>query len=401
MPGSLAGYRILDLTSVFLGPFATQILGDNGADVIKIEAPEGDITRDIQPARNRGMGTVFLNANRNKRSLVLDLKKPAGRDALLRLVKSADVLVYSVRPEAMERLGLGYEACRAANPKIIYAGALGFRPDGPYSGKAAYDDIIQGLSGLVATQAFTTGEPRYIPSSIVDKIVGVHLVYTITMALLHRERTGEGQHVEVPMLESMVGFNMLEHAAGMLFDPPLGEPGYSRSKAPFRRPYATKDGYVCMLPYTLRHWQNFFRMIDRDDMVDDPRITDPAKRSESVDELYRMVAAAVAEWTTQDLLSALDEADIPAGPVNRLEDLFEDPQLKATGFFRTIDHPTEGRIVLADVPTAFSKSPGGIDRHAPLLGEHSVELLREAGLSDDEIAAMVQDGATVTSDEAG
>ena len=402
MPGSLAGYRILDLTSVFLGPFATQILGDNGADVIKIEAPEGDITRDIQPARHRGMGTVFLNANRNKRSLVLDLKKPAGRDALLRLVTSADVLVYSVRPEAMDRLGLGYEACRAANPKIIYAGALGFRPGGPYSGKAAYDDIIQGLSGLVATQAFTTGEPRYIPSSIVDKIVGVHLVYTITMALLHRERTGEGQHVEVPMLESMVGFNMLEHAAGMLFDPPLGEPGYSRSKAPFRRPFATMDGHVCMLPYTLRHWRNFFRMIGREDMVDDPRITDPVKRSESVDELYRMVAAAVAEWTTRDLLAALDEADIPAGAVNRLEDLFEDPQLKATGFFRN-HRPSDrrGASFLPTCPRPFRNRRAGSTVTRRFSASTASNCLREAGLTDDEIDAMVRDGATVVAGRDG
>lgn len=239
---ALTGFRILDLTSVFLGPFATQILGDNGADVIKIEAPEGDITRDIQPARSPGMGAVFLNTNRNKRSMVLDLKKAAGRDAVLRLVRGADVLVHSVRPEAMKRLGLAYEDCRAVNPRIVYAAALGFRPNGPYSRKAAYDDIIQGLSGMVAMQAFTTGEPRYIPSSIVDKIVGTHLVYAISMALLHRERSGEGQQVDVPMLECMVGFNLLEHAAGMLFEPPLGEPGYARSRAPFRRPFATRDG---------------------------------------------------------------------------------------------------------------------------------------------------------------
>lgn len=394
-PGALTGFRILDLTSVFLGPFATQILGDNGADVIKIEAPEGDVTRDIQPARSPGMGAVFLNTNRNKRSMVLDLKKPRGRDALLRLVRGADVLVHSVRPEAMKRLGLAYEDCQAVNPRIVYAAALGFRPNGPYSRKAAYDDIIQGLSGMVAMQAFTTGEPRYIPSSIVDKIVGTHLVYAISMALLHRERSGEGQQVDVPMLECMVGFNLLEHAAGMLFEPPLGEPGYARSRAPFRRPFATRDGHVCMLPYTTRHWQSFFRLMRRDDMARDARVTDPARRSEAVDDLYRIAAELVAPWGTQALLDALDEADIPAGAVNSFADLFDDPQLAATGFIRRVDHPTEGRLALADNPIGFSRTPGDIRRLAPRLGEHSAELLREAGYDDDEIARLVRDGVTV------
>ena len=396
MSGPLSGYRILDLTSVFLGPLATQILGDNGADVIKIEAPEGDITRDIQPARHNGMGAVYLNANRNKRSLVLDLKKPAGRDAVLRLVRDADALVHSVRPQAMQRLGLSYEDCRSVNPGLVYVAALGFRPGGPYSHKAAYDDIIQGLSGLVATQAFTTDEPRYVPSSIVDKIVGTHLVYAVTMALLHRERTGEGQQVDVPMLECMVSFNLLEHAAGMLFDPPMGEPGYTRARAPFRRPFATRDGYVCMLPYTTKHWRNFFHLIGREDMVDDPRVTDPARRSESVDALYRMVADAVADWTTADLLAALDEADIPAGAVNELAALHDDPQLKATGFFRHLDHPSEGKIVMTDVPIGFSKSPGGIQRLAPRFGEHSAEILREAGYTKAEVATLIDEGVTVS-----
>ena len=395
MSGALTGFRILDLTSVAFGPYATQIAGDNGADVIKVESPAGDITRDIQPARNRGMGSFYLNANRNKRSVVLDLKKPAGRAALLRLMQDADVLVHSVRQDAMNRLGLGYEDCRGVNPKLIYVAAVGFRSDGPYAGKAAYDDIIQGLSGMVAMQALTTGEPRYVPSSIADKIASMHLAYAISTALLHRERSGEGQLVEVPMLECLVGFNLVEHAAGMLFDPPLGDPGYSRSRAPSRKPFATKDGHVCMLPYTQKHWQSFFRLVGRTEMIDDPRVTDPVRRSQSFDELYRMVAELVADWETEPLLRALDEADIPAGRVNGFADLFCDPQLTTTGFLGFREHPTEGRIAVTENPIGFSKSPGDIRRFAPQLGEHSVEVLRDAGYSDDEIARLVKDGVTV------
>jgi len=392
--GALTGYRVIDLTSVAFGPYATQILGDNGADVIKVEAPAGDITRDIQPARHRGMGHFFLNANRNKRSIVLDLKKPAGRDAVLRLVREADILVHSVRQDAMNRLGLSYEDCRAVNPQLVYVAGIGFDPDGPYAGKAAYDDIIQGLSGMVAMQALTTGEPRFVPSSIADKIASVHLVYAILMALVHRERTGDGQRVDVPMLECVAGFNLVEHAAGKLFDPPLGEAGYSRARAPSRKPFATRDGYVCVLPYTTRHWQNFFRLANRPEMVDDVRVTDPVRRSQSFDELYRILAEIVATWDTDVLLQALDGADIPAGRVNSFDDLFTDPQLRATGFLDFQEHPTEGRIAVAGNPIGFSESPGGVRRFAPHLGENSVEILKEAGYTDAEIDAMRRDGVT-------
>ncbi len=395
MAGPLSGYRVLDLTSVFLGPFATQIMGDMGADVIKVEPPEGDIVRGVEPSRHPGMGAIFLNANRNKRSLVLDLKKPAGRAAFLRLVRDADVVVTSVRPAAMERLGLAYDDCRKVNARIVYCNAVGFGRGGPYSGRPAYDDVIQGLSGLAGTYVECEGSPRYVPSSIVDKIIAQVVVYAVTMALLHRERTGEGQEIEVPMFETMVAFHTLEHQVGALFDPPMGEPGYARVLAPYRRPYATADGYVSVLPYSTRQWQSFFRLVGREDMLDDPRVTDPARRSEAIAELYAIVAEAVRSWRTEDLLAALDDADVPAGRVNRLADLADDPHLHAVDFFRVFNHPSEGRIRLAGVPVRFSASPGAIERLAPRLGEHSVEVLREAGYEEAEIMEMIREGATL------
>ena len=401
MSGPLAGYRIIDMTSIVMGPFATQILGDNGADIIKVEAPEGDVMREVQPSRNPGMGTFLLNANRNKRSIVLDLKKPQAREALKKLIAGADALVSTIRPAAMARLGLGYEDCQGLNPKLVYLSAHGYSEAGPYAGKPAYDDVIQGLCGMAAVQAGADGAPRFVASPIIDKIVAVHIVYALTMALLHRERTGEGQHVEVPMFETMVSFQLLEHAAGMVFEPPLGPPGYVRVLSPHRRPYATQDGYVCVLPYTTRQWQRFFELAGRPEMVDDERVTDRARRSEAVGELYAMVADAVAEWPTDALLEALEAADIPAGRVNALEDVPSDPHLSGINFFRQHDHPSEGKIVLSEVPITFGRSPGGIDRLAPRLGEHSVELLREVGFDEDAIGAMVADGAVVDGAEGG
>ena len=395
MSGPLQGYRILDLTTVFLGPYAAQILGDLGAEVIKIETPEGDIVRGIEPSRTPGMGSAFLSANRNKRSLALDLKAPAGRDAFLKLVAGADALVSSVRPAALERLGLGYEDCRAVNPKIVYCNIVGFGQDGPYAAKPAYDDIIQGLSGMAAAQAATTGEPRYVNQPICDKITSQVSVYAVVAALLHRERTGEGQQVEVPMLETLVGFNMLEHQAGTVFDPPIGGAGYTRVLAPFRRPHATADGYVCILPYSTKQWRAFFSVVGREDLHDDPRITDPKMRSEKVGEMYEIVAEAVKDRGTDELLAAVEAADVPAGKVNMLDEIADDPHIAAVGFFEHHDHPTEGRIRHTGIPVKFAAAPCDVRRLAPNLGEHSREVLLEAGLSDDEIDALVADGVAV------
>jgi crotonobetainyl-CoA:carnitine CoA-transferase CaiB-like acyl-CoA transferase len=395
MSGPLNGVTVLDLTSVGFGPYGTQILGDYGANVIKIEAPEGDITRGIKPYQNAGMGHFFLNANRNKRCVVLDLKKPKGRDALLKLVETADVIVSSVRPAAMERLGLGYDACRAAKPDIIYVALVGFGQDGPYARRPAYDDIIQGLSGMADMQGGRTGVPKFINASICDKIGSQFCAHATIAALFARERTGEGQVVEVPMLESLTGFNLVEHQSGLTFDPPLGTAGYERSMVEYRRPYATADGYVCVLPYTTKQWQSFFTLMQRPEMVEDQRVTDPATRSEKIGELYEMVANCVSSWQTDALLDAIEAADIPCGLARPLGDLADDPHLQAVGLFQEFDHPTEGKIKLVRPGVRFSKTEAGIRSMPASLGQHTEEVLRDAGYSDEDIAAMRADGVTI------
>ncbi len=395
MPGPLAGIRILDLTTVGFGPYGTQILGDYGAEVIKVEAPEGDITRGIAPARNAGMGHFFLNANRNKRCIVLDLKKPAGRDALLKLVETADALISSVRPAAMERLGVGYEHCRAVNPRLVYVALVGFGQDGPYGPRPAYDDIIQGLSGMADMQGGRGGAPRYINASICDKIGSQFAAHATLAALFSRERTGAGQLVEVPMLESLVGFNLVEHQSGQTFEPSLGPAGYERSMAEYRRPYATADGFVCVLPYNLKQWRAFFTLMKRPDMLDDPRVTDAKTRSEKIGELYEMVAASVRDWPTADLLTALLEADIPSGKATPLGELADDPHLQAVGLFQHFEHPTEGRIRLAGPGVRFSETPAGIRTLPAALGEHSIDILREAGFAPEEIERLIEEGVTL------
>lgn len=395
MAGPLDGIRILDVTTVGYGPYACQILGDYGADVVKIEAKDGDIMRGVAPFRNAGMGHFFLMTNRNKRSIVLDLKTEAGQAAFLKLVESMDAVICSVRPAAMARLGLGYEDCRAVNPKIVYVALVGFGQSGPYASRPAYDDIIQGLSGMADMQGGRSGPPKFVNASVCDKICSQVAAHATLAALFSRERSGEGQLVEVPMLESMVGFNMIEHQSGQTFDPPLGPAGYERSMVEYRRPFATADGYVCLLPYNLKQWQSFFTAMGRADMIDDPRVIDPKIRSEKVGELYELVAQLAKDWTTDDLLAALKAADIPHGAATKLGDVADDPHLQAVGFFRTFDHPSEGRIRLTAPPMTFSGTPPDIRRLPAALGEHSVEILSEAGYSEAEIADMLADGATI------
>lgn len=394
MPGPLHGYRVVDLTSILMGPLATQIMADMGAEIIKVESPAGDLFRAASVKRNPGMGAAFITANRGKKSVVLDLKSEFGYQAICRLIEGADVFIYSMRPKTLENLKLGYEDCRALNPKIIYCGLFGYRQDGPYADRPAYDDIIQGASGLAQFQSWEIGEPRYFPAVTADKTVGISAVYAVSLALLHRERTGVGQRVDVPMMETMVQFNMAEHLAGMAFVPPEGPTGYSRIKSPDRRPFKTLDGYVCVLPYTLKQWQAFFDIVGQPEMKDDPRLQDDAQRNAHAGELYEMVSNALLEWKSADILDAVVKADIPAGVVNSVEDLPHDPQMMATGFFKERDHPTEGRILETDVPIQFSETPGAIGCPAPVLGQDSVDVLKQLGFSATEITDAITNGST-------
>ncbi|MCD2172257.1 CaiB/BaiF CoA transferase family protein [Rhizobium sp. C4] len=388
--GPLSGFRIIDLTTNVLGPVATQILGDMGADVVKIEAPEGDHTRHVGPSRSEAMGVFFLNINRNKRSVVLDLKKPKAREALSRLIETADVFVHSMRPDAAKRLGIDYQTLTRLNPKLVYASASGYRPASSRRNWPAFDDVIQGLSGIASMNGRNIGEPRYFPTVIADKHCGYVLSSAISMALLWRERTGEGQEVHVPMMESMVTFNMLEHLWGGVLDEPELGLGYSRMFTPHRRPYRTIDGYICLLANTDEQWHRLFNVIGCPEMGKDPRYAKVNARSRNIDAVYAILADRMAQETTDEWRRRLDEADIPNGPVQDFDDLLNDPYLEETHFFQKVSHPTEGRYMTTAIPVEFSKSGGTIRRLAPRLGEHTQEVLRGCGLSDTEIDALTQ-----------
>jgi crotonobetainyl-CoA:carnitine CoA-transferase CaiB-like acyl-CoA transferase len=393
--GPLDGIRIIDMTSVLMGPFATQALGDMGGDVIKVEAPQGDVVRQIGPARHEDMGPIFLNTNRNKRSLSLDLKRPEGIAVLHRLIADADVLVYNVRPQAMARLGLDYDAVEKINPRIVYAGLFGFGQDGPYAARPAYDDLIQGASTLSYLIARASdGTPRFVPTAVADRIVGITAVGGILASLIARGRTGRGQRVDIPMFETMVGFVLGDHLGGLTYEPPLDGGGYARQLSPYRRPYRTKDSYICALVYNDKQWEGFLRAIGRESLQkEDARFATFANRSRNIDFVYEWLSDIFGERTTAEWMRVLEEADIPMMPMHDFESVLEDPHLTATRFFTTVEHPTEGPIRSMRAPVSFFGTPTGPIKHAPCQGEHSVEILRQAGYSAEEINSFLASGA--------
>jgi len=393
MSGPLAGIKILDLTSVVMGPFATQILAELGAEVIKIEPHEGDNMRHVGLMRNRGMGHLFLHLNRGKRCLVLDLKQAQGREALLRLIPAADVLVYNVRPAAMVRLGLSYAALRALNPRLLYVGCYGYSERGPYAGRAAYDDLIQGAAGLPGIGAEEGVEPRYVPINLADRVTALHVVYAVNAALYQRERSGHGQAVEVPMFESVTQLVLGDHLAGLSWEPPIGPTGYLRLA--HRRPYATKDGYLCVLVYNDKQWRSFLQAVGRDDLLADARFASHANRAQHIGEIYDVLAGLMRGRTSAEWIEVLQRADIPFARMNSAADVVADQHLNATGFFQMQDHPSEGRMRVMRTPSDWSESPPGALAPAPRLGQHSAEVLREAGYTDAQIADLARHGVTL------
>jgi crotonobetainyl-CoA:carnitine CoA-transferase CaiB-like acyl-CoA transferase len=394
--GPLAGIKVIDMTTVLMGPYATQTLGDYGADVIKVESPDGDVTRLIGPFRHPGMGPVYLNTNRSKRSICLDLKQPAGREAVLRLLKDADVLVYNVRPQAMARLDLGYDVVSALNPRLIYAGVFGFGQDGPYAAKPAYDDLIQGGAGLAHLMAVGGDDtPRYVPNALVDRIVGLTAVGAICASLVHRDRTGRGQRLDIPMFETMAGFVMGDHLGGLTYEPPLDRGGYARHLSRDRRPYRTADGHICVIVYNDKQWEAFFEASGRQDLRSDPRFAAFAGRAANIDVVYAELARIFLTRTTAEWTELLTKADVPVMPMHDLESMLQDPHLVATDFFPVVEHPTEGPIRSMRVSATWSETRAEPDRLAPRLNEHGEAILRDAGFSPQEIAAMIRDRVTI------
>jgi crotonobetainyl-CoA:carnitine CoA-transferase CaiB-like acyl-CoA transferase len=388
--GPLTGVRVLDLTSVIMGPFATHILADMGADVIKIESPEGDSLRHYEPQRHPGMAGNILNLHRNKRGIVLDLKRAEGRHALNRLIETADAFVHNLRPKAIAGLGYAYEQVREIKPDIVYCGAYGFGAKGPYRDKPAYDDLIQAGSGIAALFGEVHGEPAYVPTVICDKLAGQAIAYAMLGALFQRARGGGGQAIEVPMLETTIELALAEHMFGFAFVPALSPPGFKRLMSRARKPYRTLDGYACILPYSDRNWQDFYAFTGRTEFSDDARFRTLSDRVHSIDVLYSMVEEEAAKRPTQEWVKFCDRANIPCMPVLSLKDLPDDPHVKAVGLFGEAEHPTEGRYRTVRSPVSFSAAPFRVRRHAPRLGEHTAEVLREAGLPAAEIEAVLR-----------
>jgi crotonobetainyl-CoA:carnitine CoA-transferase CaiB-like acyl-CoA transferase len=382
--GPLSGVRVVDLTAMVMGPYCTQIMADMGADVIKIEPPEGDDTRYISVGPAPGMSGVFVNVNRGKRSVVLDLRSDAGKVALRTLIETADVFIHSMRSKAIARLGFSYEQVAAINPAIVYTNCYGYGRRGPDRDLPAYDDTIQAECGLPAVQEQLTGEANYVGTIMADKVAGLTALYATTMALFHRERTGEGQEVEVAMFETMASFMLVEHANGAMFDPPLGPAVYPRTVAPNRRPYRTKDGYIAALIYNDRHWSAFV------EAVNPPWASDLyatlERRARRIDSVYALLAETIKERTTDEWLALFRELEIPAAPLRTPGALFDDPHLNAAGFFETLN-TAHGPIRFPGVPTWFSRTSGRVAGPAPELGADTADVLEELGLAPDAEAA--------------
>lgn len=398
--GPLAGLKVVEFTSVVLGPWATQTLGDLGADVIKVEAPRGDSNRNMGEFHHHDdMKALYLTSNRNKRCIVLDIKQPEGLKAALKLCEDADIVVHNQRPQAIEKLGLGYKDICKVNPSVIYCGSYGYSKDGPYGDRSAMDDAIQAASGIAMLMQEVYGEPRYLPTVVADKTTAMAVVQAILAALFHRERSGEGQEIEVPMFETMVHWMMCEHSWGQTFEPAKGHAGYDRIMEKGRKPFKTKDGYLAVLPYLDHHWTVFAELADAPELTTNPDFTDMKSRLKHGAAMNAAVADVLTRKTSEEWLELLKPTSIPHMRVNSLDDLFDDPHLAATGYFEQHSHPTEGTYKLTKGPFNFSKTPTSIRRLPPRFGEHSREILMEHGYNADEIEKLAAQKTFLTPKE--
>ncbi len=388
----LDGIKILDLTTVVLGPYGTQFLADFGADVIKLESLSGDSFRSIRPGHSADMGAGFLNCNRNKRSLCVDLKTSDGQEILTRLIEQVDVVVHNMRGASADRLGLNFTALKAIKANIVLCHAPGFSCRGRRGDDPAYDDIVQAASGLAHLNANAAGEPRFFPTIVSDKVGGMHLAMAVLGAIAYQSRTGQGCEIEAPMFEATVAFAMAEQLSGQSFEPPLGSTGYARLQSPNRRPFPCKDGYIALLPYTSKDWKNFLTLVGEDDLATQEWVMDSVLRSQRVDELYQVVASAMPAKTVQEWCVALKAIDIPFTPVNTLDDMLSEGHLLDVDFFKLTPHPTEGMLRSVRSPFFSNGVPESDDRFAPHLGEHNQEILAELGYSEADIQNLLEQG---------
>jgi len=384
----LEGVRIIDASSILMVPYCTRLLADMGAEVIKVETLDGDNTRYIGPSINNGMAAVFLNINRNKKSICVDLKTPEGRLIIYKLIKTSDVFVSNIRKVALEKIKLTHSDFEKLNPKIITANAVGFSSEGPYAGLPAFDDTIQAISGMAAYQGAYSDQPSYTSGATADKVTGIMLGMSIIGALFNREKNGKGIELEVPMMETMVDFTLVEHLYGFNFIPPKAPPIYPRQSSPNRRPYKTKDGYVAVLPYSDEQWLRFFKLVGKEEILKDSKFSSLKSRNENIDLLYHMLSEELTKQDTNYWLKSLKQSDIPAAKVNFPEEIFEDEHLQETNFFRETQHPSEGKLLYPKFPVEFKNTDNGETLHAPNLGENTKEILVGLGYSDFEIESL-------------